>query len=296
MAILNNNDEARKTLKDEIAKLKSVNNGIVKDQLPSTTLDFIEYAAPSDSALAEQAESGLSGYRTENEKALKEKAENEKAALGSAREEYVSGLESGKTELESSFNAAKQNVDNDVLKRGLARSTIAVNAKTDVEKQYLQSAAALAKEYGAKIDDIDAQLSGLSSKYETALNDFNLSYAAKLADKITELKSERAKKQEEVLKYNNDVKQKQAELDIARKKAESDLYSEKIDQNDKLSDLDNLSAEQRAKVYEAVYDKMDTFLSGMSGSDAKREFLNHSFYRENLSDYYYYKLYDKYGR
>ena len=129
-----------------------------------------------------------------------------------------------------------------------------------------------------------------------SLNDFNLSYAAKLNETLGALKTEREQNTQAAIKYNNEVKAKQATLDAQKAKTESDLYTAAIKQNQAASDVSLLSEAEREKVYSAVFAKLDSYLSSLSEEQARIELRNYPMYRTHLNDYYYYKLYDRYAR
>lgn len=296
MGYLNTSSSSgRDKLAEEIVDIESVASGVVKPSLPSTTLKEWEYTPPSDEQLAVSAENSLADYKLDQENAIKANSDSTRNELVSKRNEYVSKLNSELENLYSTYRQASDNIDSDVLKRGLARSTIATNSKSDLEKSHATAVAKTQNEYGTVIAELDADIASTQSKLETALNDFNLTYATKLAQKLDELKSERAEQSEKVLKYNNEVKKDQAELDANKLKTESSLYSDALDQATKIN-LDSLSEEKRNEVYKAVYEKMNSFLASLSKEQAKSELANQKLYRQHLSDYYYYKLYDKYGR
>ena len=60
--------------------------------------------------------------------------------------------------------------------------------------------------------------------------------------------------------------------------------------------MSGLPSERVNETYKAIYDAMDKFLGSMDKDDAMVELLNHSLYRQHLSNYYYNRLLDKYGR
>ena len=296
MGAFPDNSETRSKLEDEIKQLETVNGVVQKPIVPSVKLDEVSYDAPTDAMLRERAESELAEYKASGESAIRDNSEKNAAALAAKREEYVTGRADDERALDAAYNTAAKNIDNDVLKRGLARSSIATSQKSELETQYAGRAADIAAEYDKKIRELDTEISLVGAKLDAALNDFNLSYAAKLTQSLNKLKDERDEKVQKVTEYNNSVREKQAKLDADRLKTESSLYSDAISQQMKVTSADNLSVEARNKVYEAVYNKMDEYLSGLSAQDAKVEIRNHILYRDHLSDYYYYKLYDKYGR
>lgn len=290
-------NESRDKLAEEIDRLESTSYGAaVKPSLPQTTLKELEYSAPDDNQLKSAAEAELASYRSDTEKSLRQKSEAEWAELMAKRAAYDNGKRTADKELEQKYIAAARAIDNDTIKRGLARSSVAAVERGALEREYLGKSADVAREYSAAISGLESDIAAVNRKLQDALNDFNLTYAAKLTQKLNELKQERDKKITEVTKYNNEVKKDQAKLDGDRLKTESSLYSDALRQEQTENSLDGLPAERRDELYKAVYQKMDEFLGSLSPQQALLEIRNHSMYRKHLSNYYYYRLYDKYGR
>lgn len=296
MAYVKDNSDGRKALEDEIRALESAEIMVETPKLPQVKLEEKKYDAPSDAMLEKTAENSLANYKKDGvESIMKNSADSEKA-LRDKRDGYMQSLDADIAELKKSYEAAADSIDSDVIKRGLARSSVAVNAKGELEKELFSSEAAVRSSYGKKIADLDAEIGDVSAKLTKALDDFNIAYAAKLNQTLESLKKERENNINEAIKFNNDVKAKQAQLDAERLKTESKLHSEALDNKKKATSLDNLSNEEMDELYSAIYDKMDKFLSSLSPEQAKLEIRNHSMYQSHLSAFYYYRLYDKYGR
>ena len=289
-------NQSRDELADEIERLETNSSAAVKPTLPKVTLQEKSYDAPDDDTLKKSAESELASYRAEGEKSIKQNSEAEKTELNAKRDAYEGAKTAAEAELERRYDAAARAIDNDVIKRGLARSSVATVEKGALEREYLGQTAAVAREYANNISKLESDIAALDKKLQTALNDFNLTYAAKLSQRLTELKAEREQKMQEVIEYNNEIKRKQADLDYDRLKTESSLYSAALDHEKQENSLDGASSERRDAVYKAVYEKMDAFLGSLDPQQALLEIRNHSMYRQHLSNYYYNRLYDKYGR
>ncbi len=289
-------NQSRDELAEEIERLETNSSAAVKPTLPKVTLQEKSYDAPDDAALKKSAESELAQYRTEGEKSIRQNSEAETAELNQKRDAYAGAKTAAEAELESRYEAAARAIDNDVVKRGLARSSIATVERGTLEREYLSQTASIAREYAANISKLESDIAAVNKKLQTALNDFNLTYAAKLNKRLTELKTEREQKMQEVIEYNNEIKRKQAELDNDRLKTQSDLYSAALSQEKQENSLGGASSQRRDDIYKAVYERMDAFLGSLDPQQAFLEIRNHSMYRQHLSNYYYNRLYDKYGR
>lgn len=256
-----------------------------------------QYSAPTDDEVRANAETELAAYKNSGESTAKNNIESERERLSADKATTAKSAEATKQELDSTYGAAKSAIENDVLKRGLARSSIAVNRVADVENSLAAKKSAVEEETAAKIATIDSELNSLSTKLTAALNDFNISYAAKLQERINELKSEREEKQLAALKYNNELTEKEAQAEVERTKNESEIYGNELDNAIKSKTLGTLLTEEEQKeLYESVYNLVDEYFSSIDKVSAKRQLLNDDYYRNHLGDHYYYKIYDKYAR
>lgn len=296
MGMITNNTESRDKLEEEILRLETIDDGVSKKTLPEVKLDEIDYTAPSDEFLKISAEKELADYRKNGEKALRDKSADDVKTMSDSRAAYANSRDGELAALSEKYADAVRAVDNDAVKRGLARSSVAAVGRSELESEYFGRNASVIEDYGRKIAALDAEISAADGKLRAALDDFNLSYATKLNAKLKELKSERDRKIAEVTEFNNAVRAKQAELDAARAKTESELYTEAQKQQKNSASLDGASSERRDAIYKSVYAKMDEYLASMSPQQARLEIRNHSLYKQHLSPYYYSRLYDKYGR
>lgn len=289
-------NQSREELAEEIDRLETNSSAAVKPTLPKVTLQEKSYDPPDDAALKKSAESELASYRVEGENSIRQKSEAETAELNAKRDAYEGAKTTADAELERRYEAAVRAMDNDVVRRGLARSSVATVERGALEREYLGQAASVAREYANNISKLESDIAAVDKKLQTALNDFNLTYAAKLSKRLTELQAEREQKMQEVIEYNNEIKRKQAELDNNRLKTESDLYSAALSHEKQENSLDGAANQRREEIYKAVYERMDAFLGSLDPQQAFLEIRNHSMYRQHLSNYYYNRLYDKYGR
>lgn len=296
MGELKDNWDERNRLEDEIRRIESSGTRATKPTLSAVQLDEISYTPPSDAYLGKRAQAELEDYRRTETAAIRENSANNAAQLAAKRDALVTDRDSDISALDESYRKAVRAVDNDAVKRGLARSSVAAVNRSELEKEYLAKNADIAGSYGKRISQLDEEIASVDGKLSSALNDFNLTYATKLNQKLNELKSERDDKIERITKFNNSVREKQAALDEARARAESSLFSSAISQQQRAGSTDGLTAAQRDAIYRSVYNQMDRYLSSLDPMKAKQEITNHTLYREHLSDYYYDRLFDKYGR
>ena len=257
--IFKNHLDSRDDLEDEIKRLETDDNYISRPQVNAPRLEEKKYTPASDEALGLQAERELDGYRKQGETAIREKRDSDEKSMLDMKEGYGANRDGELSKLEESYNSAVRATDADAIKRGLARSSVAAIGRAEIEKEYLAKNAEISATYGKKIAELDKEIAALDGKLKSALDDFNLSYATRLNERITELKSERDKKVADVAEYNNDIRAKQAQLDMQAAKTQSELYSAALEQKKKENSIENFSEEQRDAMYKSIYKLMDEY-------------------------------------
>ena len=265
-----------------------------RPDLPSApSYERMEYDSVSDDELKKRAEQELADYRNSGTSSVESEIEALKNKYDADKTTARKSAEEKQTAVEEAYNKAKEQTDNDVLKRGLARSSIAALKQSELSEEAAKQNSAIAIALSDALASIDGEIENLNVKKQKALNDFNIAYASKLATRISELITERDKKVSEALKYNNSLAEKEYDDELARKKTESDLYTEALEQR---KSENALRSESTNGDYGNVYARMREALSLLDSTSARDAFIHDPIYRDNLNDYYYYKLYDEFGR
>lgn len=285
-------DDGMKELEDYLNSLTNLDGKPVKPTLPDPPdFDRIEYDAPTDEDIKNNAESDLGEYKNNTISGIEDEINSLKEKYESDKENSKISLDKKNEAVEQAYGDAKKNNDNDMLKRGIARSSIAVNKNTELEGAQAKMKTDAYNEYASDIKNITGDIDGLETKRIKALNDFNISYAAKLTKSINELKAQRDAKVTEALKYNNSMSEKEYNASIDKTMKESDLYGDSLSQREK---EEKLGIGKTAS--KEVYNKMATVLRNMNPLDAQEMLANNKIFRANLDDYHYYLLYDEFIR
>lgn len=263
-----------------------------KPKLPDApAYERMEYIAPTDEQIKTQAEKELENYKATGEKGVNDKidalSQKYDAALAAAKEKH----EQETAQTEQRYETAKKNTDNDMLKRGLARSSIAALEKAQWEKNETAAKEALSAAYLREADELNGKIADLSTEREQALNDFNLAYAARLTERIDELSRERDEKRTEALKYNNSLTEKEYNAAVNKQMKESDLYSEALSQREKEQKLAGGTDPQLA-AYHFVAEK----LRSVNRNDARDIVLYNEEIRLHVGDKGYAALYAEFCR
>ncbi len=254
-----------------------------------------EYEAPSDESLRMKAENELNDYLQNGEKSIKNEYDAKEKSLNDAKSSSEMQFNDSRDKLKSAYEQTAQALSNDSLKRGLARSSIALNNQAEAGNAYMQNVNDLIKQRNERIAEIDNELNSLSGQLQSALDSFKISYAAKLTQKINELKGEREKNKQEAIKYNNSIASREYEDRIAKEERDKDAYKDEIQRQKSLKELrDSLPDYQKKRLEREFFDKAVEILDSLPREEAQKLFNGSSIFKDNLSDYYYYTLYYKY--
>lgn len=273
-------------LAGELNKIDDLYKVSASDSLPDPIeYERLEYDAPTDEEIEENAASALEDYRKtgiediENDSANRiEDKENERTAAKKTGEEAAA-------EAAARYEKAIGDFESDALKRGLARSSIALNKSEELQSEKVKALTDIRDSVNGELSRIDGEINALVSDREKALSDFNIAYAAKLTEKISELTEKRDEKQAEVLKYNNSLAEKEREDQLRM----LELYG-------KMSEQEGSVPESKlAEYYEAKYNVIREYLSGLDADKAAREIKDNPLLRNSVSDYFYYRLYNEFA-
>ena len=295
--------ETLEQLKTEILSSETKKDPEMPERVTLTApekAERMERVDTDEKKLAEQAANSLKEYEKTALENIDQKAADQAEKLKSKEKDAADRREQSIEKIDDAYSEAKRNLENDVLKRGLARSSIAVAKGYELENSRLDSRTRAESEYTAAMDELGRLLDEVESGKINSIAELKETMATRIAEKTAELKKEAEKADAEALKYNNALDEKEAEEESRRLKAQEEIYAKALANYEKQQELDKASGaksdRQIANMYAANYNKMDSFLSSMNRTDAAKILKDDPFFRANLTEYLYYKLYDKYAR
>ena len=176
--------------------------------------------------------------------------------------------------IESVYDEAKENASADLLKRGLARSSIAVLSINGLEQEKTKQLTNLASELAEKITSIDKEISKLKDEQEDAMDLLDIEFASELEDKIKAEQEKYYKLQKEAIEFNNNVKKLESEYGLKKEKQDAELN--KVDDSKYLSD-------EEAE-YKVLY--ITNYLNSLSREEALKKLVSDSMFAYLLKDSY----------
>lgn len=166
----------------------------------------------------------------------------------------------------------RENSSNDALKRGLSRSSIVINQLDAFNKDELNTYKALEKDYNDKLDEINFELNSLNQQKQQALADFDIAYAVKLNDQINTLTNNLLEKQTAIIKYNNEIFEKERDYKDKYNSLVADIKEKNINKDANWAELIAKYGEKVIYGYKnnQINNLVDSYFKNMS----KEEILN----------------------
>ena len=292
-----NNQEINKeknsfdTLKDKVKEIEEQFNykpekkAELNEDLNLTKKEYVE---KSEEELNKEAEKSLRNYKTTQLDSIDTKFENTLKSLNDKQTEQKQNAENEKAKLNAYYESAKENAENDALKRGLQRSSIVINNLNAFDKDKVEKLLQIDKELTTEIDNLNKEIENLNQQKEQAVADFNLEYALKVSEKITELQNEIKERNEEITEYNNKIAQIEAEFKNKTQKenqeAESDYLNELIKYGENKATIEALKNDEINKL-------VNTYLESLTKEEALNELQNNPYFKELLGTNFSHILY-----
>lgn len=256
-------------------------------------LKEIEYAPESDEDIVKRAQRATDSTKFAAQTKIKDRFEQAVDALKEDKTSARESLADSYSNLEKLYDELKEKANNDSIRRGLARSSVATNRIDALDRQHANSATEAEKAYIGEVAKIDGEISRLEREKDSALEQLDIKSAADLDASIAKLKGERDEKVEEYEKYNNDIRKKEAAFqDDRQKKIDNYLKAEEARKKQKEEEqaefekhfgYSGAKSENYSERYRIAYE----FYSSLSPDiavDALKASPNMKYYLGNLYD------------
>jgi hypothetical protein len=250
----------------------------------------MEYNGMSEDQINESAKTKLAADYAAALRLINDGAERSKQDLAGYKDKLNAAANDTLAAVDEAYKQASDAAGNDALKRGLARSSIIVNKLAQLEGQKSAAKTDVAGQLFKNLADIDDGLDTLESKRLLAIGELDIANAAKLAQEIRDLTEKREQKLDEILKYNNSLKEKQGDYALNYAKTDSALDS---DAYGRIADdvKNGLSVQLNAQIQQEKFDRIGGFLNGLAKQDAL-DYLknNEEYFTRQVGVNYYKKL------
>lgn len=257
----------KNTKKDELIKelegLKGLADSALDDAVSKQfESEFMQKDGRTDEQIKKTVEDEANiKKQSEIEKAY-ESANEEHAKLDQTRAKQAEDKQNEIKNVNYTYDEAKENAQNQALKRGLQRSSVIMN----LLKEYDDGKFAKFNEIDAKYEDknsaLDEQIAKLDKDLADSIKKLDFETAINVQSEIEKLKKERDDKNAEVLKYNNQLSEKIAKY---KQNLENSEYGKKI-----LAAVE----EQKNAYYRKMVDKVIGYYQTLSNDEMLDDYLS----------------------
>ena len=241
----------------------------------------MEVNAKSDEDIANLASNRLADFHLNSVNAIHDNTANAASDIANQKEGLQKATDEQTRQLEELYAVASERINNDVLKRGIARSSIASNQIAGMEQNKIDALFGVGREHTQELYRLTAELDSLESKKFKALADFDISYAARLALEIDALTAERDRRLEAALKYNNDIAIREAQYEADRKLNEQRILRNEYDLHMTVNDPAFIREMERRRS-EEIFGYLNSYFATLSKEAALEELLSNPDIRASL--------------
>lgn len=258
-----------------ISKIKESFNDVEIPEYESPNFERMESVSKSDDDIKNEATNSLAEYKNTSINSIDEDIENKRSELETDVKTLEENKESAIKNVKSNYASAKKESSDDALKRGLARSSIAVSVLDAFSKDEMDTLSSIEKEYSNSLNELNFELNALDAQKKKALADFDIAYAVKLNDKISSLTNEYNEKQQEVIEYNNKIAEKEKDYLDKYNSLVADIQSGNYSNATKKAELYNKYGAKFISTYtkNQIYNVLDDYFANKS-SEEIAEILN----------------------
>lgn len=201
--------EKRKKLLENLGQIMDEYDRRLGSESNTLKLERMEYDAPTDDEIEKLAkESVESKYKAKKQDA-ESQFETKKQDFESKIQAAAESAERKKAERLSDYEQSEKNMENQMLKRGVQRSSIAVGELGELENAKQAELKEIASGLNSQVSALNGEIEKLTEKLNESLKEYDMEKAIEINEEIDKLKDERQKRMDEVLKYNNSIAEKE---------------------------------------------------------------------------------------
>ena len=206
--------QEKKNLKETISNIETeYNNSPYRTYGDITVPNAVEktFEKPTEEETFKKAEEEISPlYNAKMQSLTSESAMAQQSVEDEKDELYIAAEESLK-HLNKSYDGAKESASNEAVKRGLARSSIILSQLNDLEKSRIGATDGVISQRDKDLADLTRQIENLKIKLLNDTNELNEERAKEINERVTELLEKYRKEEQDVLEYNNKLRQQKAD-------------------------------------------------------------------------------------
>lgn len=191
-------------------------------------------------------------------------------------------------ELDSEYEKIRKEIEDSLIQKGMYRSSVKEGQESYADAAQAQERDKIQKELSSAISGYDSEIEKLREEEKVAVDSLNLKYAQELQSEIDKLLEERQKQINDINKYNNDLKVKEAEYTEDRLLAIEKQLAQRIKDDLEIKNLEeeNGYAGEKDENYKERYNLARDFYMSVPKETAVLMFGSNNALKDYLGLYY----------
>ena len=284
----------RDKLIDELKKLDTEYKEYEKStetKLPETLgLTEKELDRTTDEEIKATLDQKYEGEKNNEMATIRAEAEGEIGELDTKKSGVKTSGEEELADIKSDYASAREDAENDALKRGLMNSSIYEGAKGQLDDGEIAETKRSIKDTQDALTAIDLEIDVLNQRLQRDLEAYELKHAAKVMKELDKLVAQRDKQNEAAIAYNNTLREK--ENAYQKQRAEAEERAKKEREEKERFELENGYTGYKKENYLKRYELAGAYYRSMPRDRALEELRQDTFAQQYLG-YYYQKLIDE---
>ena len=183
---------------------------------PSLDLEKMEVPVIDEGKIGEEVSREESAKTSAMKDKIVSDTQNKTEQKRNEIEEKKAQSEREKDEIGSIYDEYRVSVESDALKRGLARSSVALLSLEGVEASRAKELSRVAENLTKSINGLESEILKLQEDLDSSLSSLDLELAENINTEIKKRIEELEKKRNEAIKFNNQVNEMEAEYQMKR--------------------------------------------------------------------------------
>lgn len=171
----------------------------------STMPQYQTVQRPTYDQIEEEARNSLGVYEASSKQEIQNDYNEELSQIAPEEEEVISSAESSKAEAEAEYKNNIETNRSNMISQGVERSSIVSNTEQSIESDYNRELVDLIEKTQLSLSELELKKSIAQNEMNTALDKFDIAYAAKLEKKIEDLSSKYDQQMLDLEKYNLEI-------------------------------------------------------------------------------------------
>ena len=274
-----------KSANEIINDLKNIERDLSKDNYidapESLNLTKIDVPTKSEDELEALAKNSLNKKYGDKKTSTNDSFEKQIQNLITSKETLKDNASIRQNNINEIYDKGIKETESQMLKRGLARSSIVIGELSALEGDRANELAEILQDLETKLSSTEANISSLEKQKDDALASLDIEYAIELEEEISKVKDDYNKARNDAIEFNNNIDKLEAEYKLK-------LDEQKTEKKKELNQLkDKYGTDYTAMlIREKQFDYLKSYFSSLEPNYAFNLFLTNKEFQNILGDRY----------